>query len=332
MIVIDTHFQQEDQMTVVKGVSVCRSSQEMKDLKTAKGEFLNKGQYGSIHIATNDANLVWKILKKNKHEKVLTEVYAMSRLLGHSHIVQFRCYQTNGLIQGICMERIRGQELFDEINDKTLSVANIHSITHQLASAIAYIHSKGIAHRDIKPENVMIERKGSTHVRAVIIDFGEAKCLDGNKIMHSVVGTPYYIPYEMAMGIPYTSKCDIWSFGITVYVMWFMTYPFTNRADIQYQRYQLDDSTIEKSLKVTRGCLLVHRGEVPQSILTLFKAHLFVTEHNRFDAVQLLAYLNDHDDAMVDEHTKAVEDKTELYSAEEQAVAHCLANWPSYLP
>lgn len=271
-----------------------------KEVNTTIGKYLNKGKYGSIYIADGNTNLVWKVQNTKRDKRVTREANALAMVSGHSHIVQIRCFLTNQVDLRICMNRVHGKELFDEVVDGTLSVANIHTITHQLTSAISFIHSKGVVHRDIKCENVMIERIGQS-VRAVLIDFGEAKLVDVNTLMHSNVGSPSYISYEIAHGFSYTSKCDIWSFGVTIYTMWFMVFPFSNNTDIQNRHYQDEDSAFENSQGFASGYLNAYRGDVPSSILTLFKKHIFVPEEKRFDSVQLLGYFKQNTDIVIRE-------------------------------
>jgi serine/threonine protein kinase len=44
----------------------------------------------------------------------------------------------------------------------------------QLASAVAYLHERGVTHNDIKPANIMISHSGCP----VLIDFGFAHVFD----------------------------------------------------------------------------------------------------------------------------------------------------------
>ena len=60
-----------------------------------------------------------------------------------------------------------------------LEDAEAARICQQLASALAYLHTRGVIHRDIKPENIVISEsvalRGSLHSStAKLIDFGEA--------------------------------------------------------------------------------------------------------------------------------------------------------------
>ena len=50
-------------------------------------------------------------------------------------------------------------------------------------------------------------------------DFGFAKQMGQNRMVHTCVGTPLYMSLEILKGEDYTSKCDIWALGLIFYEM-----------------------------------------------------------------------------------------------------------------
>lgn len=81
---------------------------------------------------------------------------------------------------------------FDSCNNR-LGDTHARLITRQIALALEYLHSKGIAHRDIKMENILITNTdiGS---RIILTDFGLANNTDKTTgRLFSAVGTEGYV-------------------------------------------------------------------------------------------------------------------------------------------
>ncbi|PKI73931.1 hypothetical protein CRG98_005656 [Punica granatum] len=87
-----------------------------------------------------------------------------------------------------------------------------------------------ICHRDLKLENTILD--GSPAPCLKICDFGYSK----SSLLHSrpkpTVGTPAYIAQEVLSRREYDGKlADVWSCGVTLYVMLVGAYPFEDPED-----------------------------------------------------------------------------------------------------
>ena len=104
------------------------------------------------------------------------------------------------------------------------------NICHDVALALAYLHSNAIIHRDLSSNNVLLIGEGS---RAKVTDFGMSKLMDMNPRMTpltQVPGTPAYMPPEALIAPPhYSSKLDCFSHGVLT--LQIITRNFPNPGD-----------------------------------------------------------------------------------------------------
>ena len=101
----------------------------------------------------------------------------------------------------------------------------MRELTHQVATAMFYLHSFGIVHRDMKPDNLMmISHEESAPVK--IIDFGLSKIIGPSESTVDPFGTIPYAAPEIILRHPYDMSVDMWSFGVTLYFLLSGAHPF----------------------------------------------------------------------------------------------------------
>ena len=118
----------------------------------------------------------------------------------------------------IAMELLDGRPLSESVaGGQGLPVRDVLDIGIPLAGALDYAHSKGIVHRDVKPSNV-IRLSGSGTIK--LTDFGIAHmplAETDRPQAGTVMGTPYYMSPEQALGEPIDARSDLWSVGVVLY-------------------------------------------------------------------------------------------------------------------
>lgn len=90
-------------------------------------------------------------------------------------------------------------------------------------------HARGVVHRDIKPANILITRSGTVR----LTDFGIARLVDSTRTMTGeVLGTPYYLSPEQAMGGRATEASDIYALGVVGHEMLTGVRPFDHETPV----------------------------------------------------------------------------------------------------
>ena len=91
-----------------------------------------------------------------------------------------------------------------------------------IIEGLRHLYTNNIVHRDLKPDNILV-KKGVPK----IIDFGFAKNINSPlEVMNQHMGTPLYMAPQMHTKSKYSSKCDIWSLGVTLHQILYKCDPY----------------------------------------------------------------------------------------------------------
>mmetsp|Transcript_65778 Transcript_65778/g.174380 ORF Transcript_65778/g.174380 Transcript_65778/m.174380 type:complete len:449 (-) Transcript_65778:174-1520(-) len=161
-------------------------------------------------------------------EKLKDEVNLYLKL-DHPHICKLECvFETLEHVHFV-MECLEGGEVLS--HDPFLCEKSVAAVMRQLLRALSYLHGHGVVHRDVKPENLVYLRVGCDHVK--LVDFSLA-CCRGGSILLKTCGTPGYMAPEVYERC-YTEKADMWSAGITAFVL------LTGKMPLPISRQQAKD-------------------------------------------------------------------------------------------
>jgi calcium/calmodulin-dependent protein kinase I len=124
------------------------------------GEILGEGAFATVRLAVRKADgaqfAIKLINKQTSPEEQVQNELDILRLLGlHRHIVSLVDSFVLPTARAFVMELADGGEVFERICEKgAYSEADAASVVRQVALALAFMHSLGVAHRDLKPENL----------------------------------------------------------------------------------------------------------------------------------------------------------------------------------
>lgn len=160
--------------------------------------------------------------------------------------------------------------ILQPVSDMIVSILSQATVAKTMLDVLNTLHSKNIVHRDIKPENILLvdEDDATSPLGTVkLTDFGLARQLqvepspsqvsltdsDVDQSMrqrsraYSRVGSDYYAAPEVHMGSGYDTPVDIYSLGVTLYVMLCGTPP----SATSYFRSEVADLSDEESSCIT---------------------------------------------------------------------------------
>ncbi|KAL5168476.1 Serine/threonine-protein kinase SRK2I [Glycine soja] len=153
------------------------------------------------------------------------------RSLRHPNIIRFKEVILTPTHLAIVMEYASGGELFEKIcNAGHFNEDEARFFFQQLISGVSYCHAMEVCHRDLKLENTLLDGSPALHLK--ICDFGYSKSSVLHSQPKSTVGTPAYIAPEVLLKQEYDGKiADVWSCGVTLFVMLVGSYPFEDPND-----------------------------------------------------------------------------------------------------
>ncbi|KAH1017875.1 hypothetical protein HUJ05_008468 [Dendroctonus ponderosae] len=235
-----------------------------QDLYKMTGEILGEGAYASVQTCVSiytEQEFAVKIIEKvpgHARARVFREVETFHYCQGHPNIIQLteffedeekfylvfekastpidfqwpECLWWSGAIR---VKGINGGQLLRRIQEyKYFSEAAAAEIIREVASALAFMHAKGIAHRDLKPENILCVNKDRLcPVKICDFDLGSgirfqtsvASPLATPQLLTPVGSAEFMAPEIVEAFIgdsdtqAYDKRCDLWSLGVIAYIL-----------------------------------------------------------------------------------------------------------------
>jgi DNA-binding NarL/FixJ family response regulator len=186
----------------------------------------------SAHRGHNVALKVCKTLRDEAAgRQFLEREYTAVMAVRSPLVVEIYDYGVHAGFEYLAMEYLPRGDLKARIQRGVSEREALHFVA-QIAAALQVVHEAGLVHRDLKPPNVMLRENDAV----ALIDFGLARSLDGNTVSTQtgvLLGSPYYMSPEQALGEPLDARSDFYSLGVICYEMLTGSKPYTGGSAME---------------------------------------------------------------------------------------------------
>jgi serine/threonine protein kinase len=178
-------------------------------------------------------------------DAILMEIKALHRCHCRNIVEFFGAYATKYGIS-ICMEFMDLGSITDIINKHgLLGEPQIGWVAVSVLKALRYLKEEmRILHRDVKPSNILVNSCGQVK----LCDLGVSKSLIDSTAT-TYVGSKSYMAPERLNGQVYSSKSDVWSYGLTLFEAAIGRYPIPppTRAELSH-RFNVSIECIDEDI------------------------------------------------------------------------------------
>ncbi|CAI0410511.1 unnamed protein product [Linum tenue] len=173
-------------------------------------------------LLTNEILVMRKVVEKVSPHPNVIDLYDVYEDQNGVHLV---------------LELCSGGELFDRIVGRhdRYSEREAATVVRQIAGGLDALHSANIVHRDLKPENCLfLNEKDDSALK--IMDFGLSSVEEFTDPVVGLFGSIDYVsPEALAQG-RISSKSDMWSLGVILYILLSGYPPFIAQSNRQKQQ------------------------------------------------------------------------------------------------
>lgn len=188
--------------------------------------------YYLCHDSLENDNKFIKFIKftKEKINNIENEVKITKEVDFPNIIKLSECFRHNAYVCLVFPYSHR-QTLFDYIQNQYpdgIPEKLASYFMKQMLSAVGYLHNLHIWHRNIKPENFFIS--DGDHPKILLGNFEFAQHFEKGEKGTKYLGTFEFMAPEIINQVPYDSSIDMWSLGITLFVMLTGRFPFPRHS------------------------------------------------------------------------------------------------------
>nr|XP_035925859.1 MAP kinase-interacting serine/threonine-protein kinase 2 isoform X1 [Halichoerus grypus] len=213
-------------------------SGRFEDVYQLQEDVLGEGAHARVqtcvNLITNQEYAVKIIEKQPGHirSRVFREVEMLYQCQGHRNVLELIEFFEEEDRFYLVFEKMRGGSILSHIHKRRhFNELEASVVVQDVASALDFLHNKGIAHRDLKPENILCEHPNQVSpVKICDFDLGSGIKLNGDCSPISTpelltpCGSAEYMAPEVVEAFSeeasiYDKRCDLWSLGVILYIL-----------------------------------------------------------------------------------------------------------------
>ncbi|KAK2952447.1 putative camk camk1 protein kinase [Blattamonas nauphoetae] len=194
---------------------------------------IGSGSFGEVFLVNDgEKEVALKLLfSKSLSPDAIAREFRIPKLLSRltENVVKPDRLIATGDCIGIIMEYCE-MSLSEAAKDPANQTeAFIRKVGRQMFRTLDVLQPHGFLHRDIKSDNILLQKRPNGSFVLKFSDFGTSKV--GSLVSeHSFAGTPLSMsPEQLTPGKEITSKSDVFSTGITLYLVLKRHYPFSRQ-------------------------------------------------------------------------------------------------------
>lgn len=191
-------------------------------------------------IATGNSTQVWEVSEQGgpqtyamklllpEAKKDLDQVRVLKaeakagKMFDHPNLMKVHFSVVNKQHGYIIMDFFRAANLKTQIhNDLTSLHVRIRKLVESTVLGLGYMHERGWVHRDVKPDNILFNKGGELR----IVDYSLTS--RAKRKHKEIQGTKSYIAPETLLKKATTAQTDMYSFGITLFLVLTGEFPIT---------------------------------------------------------------------------------------------------------
>jgi predicted Ser/Thr protein kinase len=226
------------------------------------------GEWQSTEVAIKVSN------NMTSYEEFRKEAELMINIRPHPNVLQVLGVSTDGISPAIIMEYCPGGSLDLLLFDKSKDVAADYQfrLILGIARGMLHLHKNNIVHRDLAARNILLSRDGEPKIS----DFGMSRMIESSikeGTTRTNVGPIRWMAPESIKSKVYSTKSDVWSFGVVISEILNREEPHKEIEDVievaiairnELKTPKIEESAPELLKEIMRLCWAINPDERPE--------------------------------------------------------------------